>query len=481
MTVTKKLKKELNKIKRRYHYLKVLKQHSGCNRLNAARMLINAEKLNIRPQRYIDYECWHFTEEELHELGAALRLYDKKLATNKKWYINVLCEKTRCDEKEARAKFKIAKKKHYTYLRFLKSNKYALDLNSLKSIENYVHPEHEDSVADIMIRESIDRYKETIMHEMNWSAAKLKIEYLKANTNCGCTFHEFFVFGFYKKKPSEQKQFITTEIWVKLYLRYCDYSDSWKYFKEKQLFNEAFSKYISRDWCLTENITPDEFNHFISGKEEIIFKPLSAQCGIGITKYTIHHSKIEDNNIYDAISGKTGMIEDCIVQHKELARLNPFSINTIRVQTIVRNGQVFVLNAALRTGADCNSFTDNFASGGLVSAIDINTGIIQAGAVSKMGEVFYSHPVTGVTFKGFQIPNWSLVIETCRKAALEIETMPYIGWDAVVNYDGSVQLIEGNHDPGAVMHQYPWALIENKGIRSTVDEYIWFDEESRTI
>lgn len=469
------MKKKIKKILAKIKEITNLKKQANCGYFKLLKKLHTANKYNISAGNFKKYECWLFTENELKDLSEALKMLNEKTKSNKEWYRNVLCEKTGCSMDEVKKRFNIAYKKGYTSLRFIKSGNYKLTVEELQKLPRYVHPEHEDSVADIRIRESRQHYIDTMMAEMNWTYPQVLINHLKSYVNCGCSFHEYFVFKLYSKSFEEQRKFITTELWVKLYLRYCDYADTWKYFKSKALFNEKFKDYISREWCISDDITEEKFNDYIKNKSNIIFKPLDAQCGIGIQKYAVNESEEENQRIYKEISSiRSGVLEDIIKQHADINKLTPYSINTIRVQTLLVDGKPEVLNACIRMGRDESQFTDNFAAGGLVASIDLSTGMIFTDAVTKFGEVYETHPATGTRFKGYQLPCWDKIMQLCKDAALEVPTMPYIGWDVVINDDGSIQFIEGNHDAGAVMHQYPLAVTEGIGIRDTIEKYIWF-------
>lgn len=469
------MKIKLKKIYIKTKLIFAIKKQSQCSLFMLLRKLSFAQKHHISLENFQKYECWLFTETEMLDLAAALRMLREKTRANKVWYRKAICEKTNCTIDEAKRKLSAAYKRGYTSLRFIKSGNYRLTPEEIMKLPRYIHPEHEDSVADIRIRESKQHYIDTIMKEMDWSYPMVMTHHLKSYVNCGCSFHEYFVFKLYKKSFEEQRKFITTELWVKLYLRYCDYADTWKYFKSKALFNHKFNKYISREWCMSDNISFDKFNDYIENKSVIMFKPLDAQCGIGIQKYAVNESAEANQKIYEEISSiRSGVLEDIIKQHDDINKLTPDSINTIRVQTLLVDGKPEVLNACIRMGRDSSQFTDNFAAGGLVASIDLSTGTIFTDAVTKFGEVYETHPTTGTKFKGYQLPCWDKIIQLCKEAALEVPTMPYIGWDVVVNADDSIQFIEGNHDAGAVMHQYPLAVTEGIGIRDTIDKYIWF-------
>ena len=123
-------------------------------------------------------------------------------------------------------------------------------------------------------------------------------------------------------------------------------------------------------------------------------------------------------------------------------RLNPSSVNTVRVLTF--KGEIIA--CALRIGNN-NSIVDNLNSGGLCAHLDKNTGIIDSPCINKKLEKFSFHPDTHVQLVGVQVPNWDKVLETVKSAAKIIPQVQYVGWDIAVTETGTA-LIEGNHDPG---------------------------------
>ena len=63
------------------------------------------------------------------------------------------------------------------------------------------------------------------------------------------------------------------------------------------------------------------------------------------------------------------------------------------------------------------------------------------------------HPVTGVAFKGFQIPFWVETIEMMKKAVPEASYISNIGWDVAITNSGPV-IVEANTIPGFNTAQY---------------------------
>lgn len=162
------------------------------------------------------------------------------------------------------------------------------------------------------------------------------------------------------------------------------------------------------------------------------------------------------------------LLEEAVVQHSELMKLSASGLNTIRIVTQINsNGEVEILAARLRVSV--NSFVDNLGAGNFAVAIDEKNGVvISDGVFSDITKVnVTNHPVTGVKLKGFKVPNWDMVIDIAKKAALFQPQNKSIGWDIAVKQD-SVELIEGNHNWCKLLYQLPI----NKGMKKTLLNYL---------
>ena len=86
------------------------------------------------------------------------------------------------------------------------------------------------------------------------------------------------------------------------------------------------------------------------------------------------------------------------------------SVNTIRTHTILdKKGKAHVIKAILRAGVG-DSVVDNYAQGGSIYEVDLQTGIVCSRGKSKAGENHIIHPGTNIVMLGYQIPNWDKVI-----------------------------------------------------------------------
>jgi hypothetical protein len=148
------------------------------------------------------------------------------------------------------------------------------------------------------------------------------------------------------------------------------------------------------------------------------------------------------------------LLQPVVEQHDVLQRLNPASVNTIRIDSFLIDGTVRHDGAVLRIGGG-NACIDNWAAGGFLAKIDLETGALAPTARSKAKfgrKLIRAHPVTGVVLDGIRLPYWLQVKELAAAAALAVRPLRYVGWDIALTATGPV-LIEGNHPSDVSMLQ----------------------------
>lgn len=143
------------------------------------------------------------------------------------------------------------------------------------------------------------------------------------------------------------------------------------------------------------------------------------------------------------------LLQPRLVNHASLRPLSPRALSTIRVMTTRRPGQpARFLAGVLRMGTG-SSTADNFAQGGIASAIDADTGVIgEARRLDKQHRthVHRTHPDSGATIPGFRVPFWEESVRLAVDAHTRLGSVPCVGWDVAVLEDGPV-LLEGNWNP----------------------------------
>ena len=164
---------------------------------------------------------------------------------------------------------------------------------------------------------------------------------------------------------------------------------------------------------------------------------------IGITTVDCNKSKNDNKKIYDYIMGlDKSIVEEFIIQNKEINEFCKTSVNTIRVTTLYDNGKCTFLPAIFRMGN--GGVVDNFHADGLAASIDLETGIVNSNGVDLNNNIFEKSPATGKVIKGFKIPYWDLIKKTCEELAKVVPNSRLIGWDIAVT-DKGIDLIEGNN------------------------------------
>jgi hypothetical protein len=157
------------------------------------------------------------------------------------------------------------------------------------------------------------------------------------------------------------------------------------------------------------------------------------------------------NAIFQDMISSEFVIQQRVKQHPELNRLNPYSLNTMRIDTFIdREGNAGIISGFIKMSTNRLPM-DNNTSGGCGVGIDMNTGKLRKNGYSKLRlsgvGILTEHPITGVRFEDFTIPFMEETKELVLKAAGLMPGLRMVGWDVGVGEDHPV-LVEGNSDYG---------------------------------
>lgn len=256
---------------------------------------------------------------------------------------------------------------------------------------------------------------------------------------------EYFLYGFKNNKDEDYRaSFLSdkyrTRILLKKGGRKLFYELSDKYY-----FYQKTAKYFKRN-CILINSASDynAFKELAKNVKDIFVKPISSTFGDGCCVYDVSdENKIEE--AFNDIIKKEGsfLVENRILQSKEMNSWNESSCNTVRLPCFYDGKNVKVLQPFLRTGRK-GDVVDNAGHGGMLALIDENTGILLSDAVDKYGNTYKKHPDSGITYKGWNVPKWNELLGTASKQFREcLSDHKYIGFDFALTDKGWV-LIEGN-------------------------------------
>ena len=137
------------------------------------------------------------------------------------------------------------------------------------------------------------------------------------------------------------------------------------------------------------------------------------------------------------------IVQDKIEQHPDLARLNPTSVNTIRVLSYRDNDQTIILYAVIRIGRKGKSI-DNETAGGIKADIDLTTGRIKGPAFGSSKEPNMIRTDSGEVLDQYQIPSFPQVMDFVKDLHSRLPSYKLIGWDVSVDAKGNPVMIEWN-------------------------------------
>lgn len=275
------------------------------------------------------------------------------------------------------------------------------------------------------------------------------IDIIKCGLKYMAGYVDYDVFDFYHLNESQRETMMTRGINNQIVATLND-KDSAKILDNKLLFNNRFNSFLKRDWLDLSKASFEDFKNFLKNKSQIIVKPIDLACGTNIEKINI--SDISDVKLtYDNLI-KNGqlLIEDYIIQHEEMSKLYPESVNTLRIVTITKNNKVNIMFRSIRMGNSGN-VVDNFNHGGLFTTIS-EEGTILKPAVDKAGNIYDNHPYSNCPIVGFKIPYFKEAIEYVKQMAISIPEVGYVGWDISITPNGPV-VVEANPFPGHDIYQ----------------------------
>ncbi len=141
------------------------------------------------------------------------------------------------------------------------------------------------------------------------------------------------------------------------------------------------------------------------------------------------------------------LIEKAIAQHSLLAKLNPSSVNTIRMYVFQDNmGKMDILGSFLRIGRK-NSLTDNSASGGLVCKITPEKGKLQQACEwSPSLHGVSAHPDHRAQIEGITIPFWNEAKTLGLNTLALLPKTRFAGFDIAITQEGPI-MVEVNIQP----------------------------------
>lgn len=213
----------------------------------------------------------------------------------------------------------------------------------------------------------------------------------------------------------------------------------------------------------------------LAGHNDFVIKPAKGRVGGGIItvserrgnnwlslngqEYSLNHLK---RHISDIIFGvfsydlqDRAIIEELILQHRDLQRLSPFGLADVRL--IIMDDKTIM--PMLRVPTKDSDGKSNLHQGALGVGIDLQTGITNNAV--WMGKEITHHPDSSFPLIGQQLPFWAEIIKIGETAS-RATPLNYLGVDIGIGRQGPVML-EINVRPGLEIQN-----INNCGLRTAM-------------
>lgn len=197
-------------------------------------------------------------------------------------------------------------------------------------------------------------------------------------------------------------------------------------------------------------VSEEEAVALCANLDNVIIKPSRKSEGQGVQLFSSDGGKTNLDGISIAQLFKNYkkdfLIQDCVRQHESMAKLNPTSVNTMRILSYRSGMEVLIVYSVVRIGR-LNSVVDNQCAGG------ISTTISEDG---KLGKVAYggfstdniTSTDTGVVLEGYEIPSFDKAISMVKRLHMKLPFFDLVGWDVAIQENGVPVLIEFNTNPG---------------------------------
>lgn len=265
----------------------------------------------------------------------------------------------------------------------------------------------------------------------------------------GAGYTDYFRGNYIDLTKAEKDTFVTAKRFY-LLMQYLNQEKYKVLLDDKIIFNQFFCEYLHRDFLSLREAGPEEFAQFVKDRQIVFAKTPIGEGGHGVSKIVL--SEHPDKNALYQLLLQRGqlLVEEAIVQCEEVNRLNPCVVNSFRVITLYKDGEVTILNNAFRINQDSTEVIG--CSNDLYFSMNAE-GRIDSNVIDDYGVIYTQHPMTGMRFADVKIPGVDKAFAMCIEAAKKLPQVRYIGWDVAFTDRGPV-IVEGNQYPGYGLIQF---------------------------
>lgn len=210
-------------------------------------------------------------------------------------------------------------------------------------------------------------------------------------------------------------------------------------------------------------VSENEAINLCQNMDEVIIKPSMEMQGNGVKLLNVKNGKtnVDDMSIGELFKqyNHNFLIQERVRQHKDIAALNPTSVNTMRILTYRSGMEVLIVYSVIRIGRS-GQVIDNQCAGGISTTIN-KDGKLGKAAFGGYCEDNVFVTDTGIKLDGYQLPSYDKAIEFVKRLHMKLPYFNIIGWDVSIEESGEPILIEYNTNPGLSQSAFCSGMGEN--------------------
>lgn len=211
---------------------------------------------------------------------------------------------------------------------------------------------------------------------------------------------------------------------------------------------------IVRGRFLDRDYRPADPRDALDGHREVVVKPAldrSSGAGKGVRFLPTADAVAFARTASSCAPGEEYVFQAPLTQSPTLARLNPSSVNTLRILTYGGPSAPSVLSAFLRIGR-MSSRIDDCGAGGFECSV--RDGRLAARAYDDFFAPYEAHPDTSVRFEDYALPGWTAACDLVTAIHARLPEIALISWDIAFDADERPITIELNtHRQDIISHQ----------------------------
>ena len=302
-----------------------------------------------------------------------------------------------------------------------------------------------------------------------WVAADM----VRCAAKYGAGYHDYIQFGMYDL-TEEQKATMVTRVVNRELLAILNDESQAAVLDDKGLFYKTYGKFMKRQVLDLNRTDEAEIDGFLAQNERMFCKPTAGDSGKGCFIYEAPEGLTRERFLQDMADKGVGVCEQILPQHPKQAAVNPYSLNCMRMVTLIdSDGVPHVIYAVQKFGVK-EVPVDNYGPGGIGCRVDVDTGVVRWPGVLGEGfmrQVYTEHPVSHVPFVGYEVPFFKEARDMVLEAAMVTPAMRYVGWDVGITPDGPA-IVEGNDFSDYLFYQHVPQTPDKIGMLPVFQKYV---------